>query len=163
MKKIPLTQGQFALVDDKDFEFLNQWKWYARKSYNTFYACRALGVTERGVGKRKFTKMHIVIMGRKEGMILDHKDLDGLNNQRSNLRFVTEFQNATNKGIPKNNTTGRKGVCFENGKYRAAIRVKGKLIHLGMFTDIDLAGSAYDEAAKKYFGMYAKLNSEVAT
>ena len=63
MKRIRLTQGQFALIDNEDYEFLNQWKWFAQKNYNTFYAGRKSN-------KGNIIYMHRVIMNAKSGQII---------------------------------------------------------------------------------------------
>ena len=93
MKTIQLTQGQFALVDDEDYDFLMQWKWQAHKDKSTYYATRV----EYGKNIKKGIKMHRVIMNTPRNMETDHKDRNGLNNQKYNLRICTRGQNQTNK------------------------------------------------------------------
>jgi len=93
MKRIPLTQGKFAIVDDADFEWLSQWKWRARKDYNTWYAIRRV---VRG-SCRTTTSIHRQIMEAKPGSQVDHRNRDGLDNRRCNLRFCTNAQNAMNQ------------------------------------------------------------------
>ena len=80
MKQIPLTQGKFAIIDDKDFEYLNQWKW----TYDGRYAIRSVAFT---VGKRSKIYMHRIILNTPVGMDTDHIDMNRLNNQRLNLRI----------------------------------------------------------------------------
>src|SRR6188768_2332166 len=94
MKEIPLTQGKSVMVDDEDFEFLNQWKWYASKSNNTFYAHRRVGKHGR------FVYMHRLILGIDNispELFPDHMDRNGLNNQRYNLRIATRSDNNSNR------------------------------------------------------------------
>lgn len=149
MKKIPLTQGKFALVDNSDFEWLNQWKWYATKDNSTYYAVRW---GPRNKGKRKKIIMHREIMNTPETMDVDHADHNGLNNQRINLRNATRSQNMSNRLIYKNNTTGTKGVYREGSRYAARVAMEGKRIYLGSFDTIEAAQKAYVEAAIKMQG-----------
>lgn len=90
MKQIPLTQGQFALVDDEDFDFLMQWRWYYSKSNcdNTGYAVRY----ENGKGIR----MHRVVMNTPANLVVDHINHNGIDNQKHNLRNCTNTENAHN-------------------------------------------------------------------
>lgn len=154
MKEIKLTQDKVALVDDEDFDYLNQWKWCAHFNQFLFYA-------ERRVGK-KILKMHRVIIGVTDPDIkIDHKDGDGLNNQRGNLRKATDAQNLCNK-IKKLNTTSKyKGVHLEKftGRWRAEVQYLGKKIRIGRFDDEVDAALAYNEAAKVIQGEFARLNA----
>ena len=148
MKKIKLTQGQFALVDDDCFEYLNQWKWHARKSDSAFYASR----DEYG----KKIHMHRVVITAAADVFVDHKDGNGLNNQTSNLRICSNSQNQRNrKSI---NKYGYKGVNKNGEKYRAHIRMgEVEFISKG-FDSVEEAAHAYDEKAKELFGEFAWLN-----
>ena len=152
MKEIKLTNGYIALVDDLDFDLLNQWNWYGHKIGKNIYAERMTGNPQKPV------KMHTQIMNPENGMMVDHKDLNGLNNQRHNLRICTHAQNSVNDGLQNNNTTGFKGVSFVRGKFHAGIKINYKRIHLGVFQTAEEAAYAYDTAAKKYFGEYARTN-----
>jgi hypothetical protein len=155
MKKIKLTHKKFAFVDNKDFKFINEWKWYAREINKKWYAVRY----ERKRGKQKLIYMHRFVLNYSGKLEIDHHDDNGLNNQRYNLRPATHSQNNINKCKPSNNTTGFKGVDFFHKKYfRAIIGVKGKKIYLGLFPSLIDAARAYDEAAKKHHGEFAKLN-----
>ena len=151
MKQIPLTQGMFALVDDEDFEYLNQWKWCVEKQRNKYYAAR------RGESGQHLY-MHRVILSDKTQ--IDHEDGNGLNNQKYNLREATYKENGSNRAKQKNNTSGFKGVFSHRNtkKWRAQIVVNKKAIHLGYFTTAEEAAIAYNEAAIKYHGSFAKLN-----
>jgi len=83
MKLIPLTQGKFAQVDDEDFEYLNQWKWFALKDAQTFYAAR-------GIYLKGNILMHRQLLGLTNSEVKgEHKDRNGLNNQKENLRVAT--------------------------------------------------------------------------
>jgi len=157
-KKIKLTQGKFALVDDADFDWLNQWKWYAQKQRNTFYAVRNVRV---GL-KQKIVKMHRLILGLDfdDGRQGDHINMDTLDNRRANLRIAIHAQNQRNRGRNANNTSGYKGVYWnkQKKKWRAYIKVNGKQKYLGYFDDPIKAARAYDEAAKKHHKEFAQMN-----
>src|SRR5690348_17197510 len=100
MKEIPLTQGKVALVDDEDFDFLNQWKWHAVKWKNGFYARRNLKID----GVMKNIMMHRVIMEMEKypDLLIDHENGDTLDNQRKNLRKTDYKGNSANRFVAKN-------------------------------------------------------------
>lgn len=153
MKKIPLTQGQFALVSDRDYKELSKYKWYARRQRKTYYAKRHYKVVE---GRPIHILMHTQIMGTPSGMDIDHRDGNGLNNQRRNLRVTTRSQNMMNKGKPSNNTSGFKGVSLhkQKSKWQAEIVVNGKRIYLGIYSTPEIASKSYIKACKKYHGAF---------
>lgn len=158
MKQIPLTQGQFALVDDEDYDELSKHNWSAvfPKNSVTYYAIRS----DLSSGKKKTVQMHRLILGAigKPGFV-DHKDGNGLNNQRSNIRLCTPSQNSQNKKKDSNCLSQFKGVHpMKNGKFRATIRIGGKSKSLGVYQNEESAAIAYDNAAKEYFGEFARLN-----
>lgn len=159
MKEIPLTQGKVALVDDADYEWLVQWKWYARKGRRTWYAIRGIN--------KKHLSMHRELLGATTGSVVDHKDGNGLNNQRDNIRLATYTQNRANSPKSRVNTSGYKGVIWQKrgSRWRCVIYWQRRNIHIGMFSDKIEAAKAYDEAAKKYHGEFASLNfpTEVTT
>lgn len=164
MKQIKLTQGKYAIVDDEDFAWLNQWKWFVVECSNKFYAGRHqwIGV----INKKKVSKriyMHREVLQAKKGSEIDHKDGNSLNNQKLNLRIATRSQNAMNRGKQINNKTGFKGVTLlkdqpRNKKYLSTIRINQRNICLGVFLTKEDAAQTYNEAAKKYFGEFAYLN-----
>ena len=153
MKEIKLTQGQVALVDDADFEILNQFKWSAVKIRNTFYAARNITVDD----KRKLVYMHCEIMG---GKWVDHIKGNGLNNQRYNLRFCTHRENQMNQRKQANTSSVYKGVSWNKGvgKWMAQIKTKGRGIYIGLFIDETDAAKAYNKKAIELFGEFANLN-----
>lgn len=155
MKEIQLTQGKVALVDDEDFDYLNQFKWYTNKcghGYDKFYAVR--------LNKHENVHMHRLIMNTPDGFYTDHIDGDGLNNQKNNLRICTSSQNQANKKKCKNNNCGFKGVHLDKprNKWKATIHKNNKTIFLGRFDTPQEAAKNYDKAARKYFGEFAELN-----
>ena len=152
MKTIELTQGKVTIVDDDDFERLNQWKW----RYNTNgYAIRSIS---RKPGKRTI-RMHREIIGTPDGMETDHINCNKLDNRKENLRFCNRSQNEANRFKYNNNTSGRKGICWnkDRQKWVAQIQVNGKGVYLGRFTDIEDAAKAYEKAATEYFGEFARV------
>jgi hypothetical protein len=170
MKEIPLTQGKVALVDDEDYEWLNQWKWFAFKGHKTYYARRAIYIH----GKQKMLHLHRIIMNTPDDMQVDHIDHNGLNNQKSNLRncdFLQNRQNSSARGKSeylgvsiKKKISTYKNINGEIKKYYypnmfvSQITVNKRRTHLGYFNDKIEAAKAYDKAAKEYFGEFANLN-----
>lgn len=100
--------------------------------------------------------MHRLIMNPLNNLFIDHKDGNGLNNQKENLRICTQAQNIGNSIISKNNKSGIKGVCWDKArnKWRASITINNKHVHLGRFLNINNAKDAYIKAAKEYFGEF---------
>lgn len=156
MRQISLTQGKFALVDDEDYEYLNQWKWYAKPHRDTYYAERNIRPVKGG--NQIQIRMHRQIVNAPDSVLVDHKDRNGLNNQRHNLRQCSNSQNRRNSKLQINNTSGYKGVCKDGNWYRARIVIDGKRVSLGYFPDPIDAAKAYDSAAKVHYGEFALLN-----
>lgn len=158
MKEIKLTQNKVALVDDEDFDELNKFKWQCQKGGNNFYACRSLKKID---GKRPKVWMHRIILNLTDIKThCDHKDGNGLNNQKANLRECSHKLNHRNRKNQKNSFSKYKGVSMdkEKKKFRVLIMVNGKSNHVGYFTDEIAAAKAYDEKAKELFGKFAFLN-----
>lgn len=150
MKTIRLTQGKVALVDDEDFAFVSRFRWRARRDKKTWYA-------ETGSGSKSIF-MHAILLGLDADEEGDHRDGDGLNNRRNNIRKATRSQNCMNRnGWSKH---GFKGVYLvaTNGRYGARIQVQKKMIQIGCFDTAEAAARAYDSAALKYHGEFARLN-----
>lgn len=136
MKKIELSRGLFTLVDDEDYDWLSQWKWYATtKKGNTHYA-KSDGSKRKGLKK---TSMHRLLMNAPKGRLVDHRDGDGLNNQKYNLWIPPgsgRTENALNRReLDPNNTSGISGVSWNRADklWRAQISYKGKQICIGSF------------------------------
>lgn len=171
MKEIQLTHGKVALVDDDMFDYLNQWKWFAIKHRNTYYAARG----KYNEGKREHISIHRVVMNciANDGKIVDHKDGNGLNNQKENLRICTSSDNSRNSKKHKKCSSKFKGVRIFREKYirkrdntlaiygvrwLASISTDNGRIHLGSFKTEEDAALAYNKAAIKYHGEFANLN-----
>jgi hypothetical protein len=154
MKEIPLTQGKVALVDDDDFAYLSQFKWYAQKNFNTFYAQRHVRVN----GRQYHISMHRVVACTSVGMHTDHIDGNGLNNTKANLRSCTNRENHYNTARPITATLPYKGISRANSKWRASLQVDRKLVYIGVFPTMEEAARAYDRRAKELWGEYARLN-----
>ncbi len=162
MKTIPLTQGQIALVDDFNFDWLSRWKWYARKGRQTWYAVRNIFVPGKG---QRPVSMHREILKLTDPKIHgEHRDGNGCNNQIENLRPASGIQNGRNRKKNRANTSGYKGVCWrkDHKKWHAQITILCRTRSLGYFTDPVLAAHAYDSAARKHFGEFARLNFPIS-
>lgn len=159
MKKIPLTQGKFALVDDENYDWLMQYKWCAQKRRNTFYAATTIKL-----GKNQWTslRMHQLIINQKlnKNEEIHHINGNGLDNCAHNLEILTRSHHRAMDKKQINTTSKYKGVCFNkrNNKWKSEITVNLKKINIGTFiSEID-AARAYDKFAIKYFQQYARLN-----
>lgn len=159
MKEITLTQGKAAVVDDEDFEKLSRFKWRAWFKRNHWYAVTT--ITDSG-GQCRNIEMHRMIMGYGYGdkAEVDHRDRDGLNNTRMNLRNATRTQNRQNQAARSDNRSGFKGVgyCKATGTWRVRITVNGERLMLGYFKDPLDGAIAYDAAAMQHFGEFAVTN-----
>ncbi len=158
--RITLTQGHVALVDDADYHVVAGMRWHAWWSGWSWYAVN----THRG----KTTYMHRFLLGAPAGQEVDHRNGNGLDNQRANLRLASSSQNKQNRSRVK--SSGFKGVYWHGQRQRWTARIGGgplvescgklrrRLLHLGMFDDEKSAALAYDAAAIAAFGEFAKLN-----
>lgn len=155
MKEIPLTRGYVALVDDEDYErVVASGSWCARPNGRTVYAQQR---ATRADGRGTTIQLHQFIAGTTH---VDHKNGDGLDNQRSNLRVATQGQNMFNKRLYASSTSGFKGVTRRKGtgKWAAQIQGGGHHRYLGQFATPEEAARAYDVAAVELFGEFARLN-----
>ena len=151
MKYIKLTKDKFAIVNDEDYEKVNQHKWC--------YDCLDYAVRNKGQSKKQ--RMQNFILNPPIGFIIDHINGNGLDNRRNNLRIATQSQNRANSIINKNNTSGHRGVYWYKpyNKWMVMIMVNYKQIFLGYHIDKLKAVRIYNKSAIKYFGEFAKLNN----
>jgi len=162
MKKIYLFHRRkltnvYAMVDNEDYFVLRNMKWRMHKSYTTncFYAVTSVGESS--------IAMHLFIVNAPKGFEVDHKDGNGLNNQKINLRACTHQQNGSNLRKNKKNTTGFKGVHFNTSRntFQSYITPNRKHIYLGSYKTDQEAALAYDEAAIEHFGEFACTNRKL--
>lgn len=156
--RIPLTGGYFAIVDFVDASEVLKISWYCEKAKNN---------NKYAVNRFSGIRLHRFIanrMGLEIEQYVDHRDLNGLNCRRSNIRVATHQQNNANTGLRKHNTSGRKGVSWDvvRSAWKSNIRVNNKTIFLGRYLNIKEAADAYDAAALKYFGDFALTNAEIS-
>jgi len=155
MKEIPLTQGKVALIDDEDFVLIKSHKWHAHFDGRNWYSITNI----KDNRKRTTLRMHRLILDAKYGEEIDHRDGNGLNNTRANLRFCTNNQNQANRRKRKDHKySNHKGVTYNGRQWRSKIRHNYEVINLGHFDTEEGAARAYNKALKKYHGDFAKLN-----
>lgn len=143
MKKIPLSKGLFALVDDEDFLEVSKYKWYKTSHGYAF-------------NRRNSLYMHRLIMGDTD-LQVDHVNFNKLDNRKENLRLVTSRQQSLHRPTNSNNTTGKKGVsfCKQHSKYEAYIWDNRRKVSLGHFIDLATAYEARVKAEHELYGEFA--------
>ena len=152
-KEIALSAGLVSLIDEEDYDCLNQLKWHVN---GNGYAVRE---EYDGYGNQvRYVQMHRQLLGAKEDVQVDHINGDRLDNRRCNLRIATDHQNRVNKKRYSTNKSGYKGVTKRRGMFCARITVNGVRITLGEFRNPIDAARAYDLAAIQNFGEFARVN-----
>jgi|SRR5882757_8260471 len=153
MKRVPLSNGESMLVDDKDFEWASKIKWKALKNHG-----KGSIKTYAAMPGTKSQLAHRLLLDAPKGILVDHIDGDGLNNQRSNLRLCTNSQNHANLGKYPSNVLSYKGI-YRNGKYFwANLGCNRKYAKMGPFDTEDDVALAYDVMAVLAFDEFAKTN-----
>lgn len=168
MIEISVSRGKYtALIDDEDYALVSQYKWRAYKGGDpgkngTVYA---IAHTPMVNGKRSSVIMHRLIMKAPKGVLVDHRDFYGLNNQKQNLRIASDEQNGQHKQKQSNTSSRFKGVSLDkrHGTWKCQINIDGVLVWLGQFQSELAAAQAYDEAATKHHGEFAVLNLPLKT
>ena len=150
MKEIKLTTGQCAIVDGKDFEWLNQWKWYAVKTKYQFYAGRTLIL----VGEQTMQFMHRLILSAEKGEEVDHINRNSLDNRRENIKICTRSENNRNRQVF--GTSKYRGVCWNKGskKWASYLVTEYEKFYLGLFKEEKDASDAFN---KKYKEIHGKM------
>lgn len=162
-RTISLTQDYVALVDAEDYDFLMRWRWHAWVSpAGHVYAhytdkCRL----PNGEREQQTLRMHRIILAAPKGLFVDHRNGDGLDNRKANLRLCTNAQNQANRKKNANSRSSFKGVSWRKAKqqWHAQIMLSKKKIHLGFFGSEIEAAAAYDRAALRLFGAFAHVNT----
>jgi hypothetical protein len=150
---VPLTQGQYALIDSEDAPRLNQWNWHALWSDGVggFYAWRK----GRAGEPKSNICMHRILAGDVAETHVDHANHRTLDNRKCNLRLATNSQNQANGSLRKNNTSGYKGVSRFRDKWKAMIMVNRQARYIGVYGTPQEASAAYEAKAKELFGEFA--------
>jgi hypothetical protein len=156
-RRIYLGQGQWTILNSRDYYRLKYFRWFVFATSGKFYAHRCAIIKNRNT---KRISMHREIMNAPKGKLVDHRNGDSLDNRRVNLRFATNRQNLQNKRKTTSKTTSLFRGIYRYRKYGwvPLIKYRGKRIWLGIFDNEVDAAKAYDKAARKYFGQFARLN-----
>jgi hypothetical protein len=156
---IPLTRGQYALVDEADYDGLNKYRWSAAKGALTYYACRT--TKDYSTGKVITIRMHSEVLGNspdRDRPFIDHINKIGTDNRRSNLRFCSMSENMRNRNSQPGSSSKYLGVQKNKNSWQASINANGKKMYLGTFSDEVEAAKAYDKAALNYHKEFANVN-----
>jgi hypothetical protein len=157
-RKIYLGEGEFTIVEPPDYYAFAQFKWFLWGSGYNFYAVREVKI---GPNKTRRSYLHREIMKPRKGRVIDHRNVNSLDNRRDNLRHATRAQNNYNRRKTRKKTTSRFiGIHLEKRdcNWKVQIRNQGKLIYIGRYDNEIDAARAYDCAALKYHGEFARLN-----
>jgi hypothetical protein len=154
-----LSNGKAVIIDASDFDLVKSWSAWQHR--NTWYARTNIALPN---GKHTGILMHRLILGLEGDYEGDHINGDGLDNRRCNLRRASSKQNRYNQGVYPSSVSGYRGVswCKPCQKWRARINVDGKEISLGVHETREQAALAYNVAATKFYGEFARLNEVVS-
>lgn len=161
---VQLTRGYEAIIDAEDVPLVEGWNWYAHVQRRADGKIRAVYAVRDSRGyvdaKQKEVRLHRIIMSAPDDLAVDHIDCNGLNNRRANLRLATRAENNKNSRMRSDNASGFKGVHWNAtyGKWNAQIRVNGKRLSLGYFTDIEDASGAYAKASAELHGDFGRIS-----
>lgn len=148
---VPLTKGYVAVIDAADVDLVRGRSWQAVEAGRCVYAATTIG------GKRVYLHRHLT--AAPTGVEVDHRDGNGLDCRRSNIRIATPTENRQNKGLTAQNRSGLKGASWNAnaGKWEANIRAAGKRHYLGLFETALAAHEAYAHAARDLHGDFARV------
>jgi hypothetical protein len=151
------TPGKYAIVDDRDYIRVSHFKWRADLGkQNTWYALRRTRIN----GKESCMSMHRFILG-ETSYLIDHKNRNGLDNRRSNLRLCTYSQNSAHAVGKK--PWKLKGISWHKGsrRWQAQICKDYHNIYIGKFLTAQEAADAYDKKARELFGEFSMTNKDI--
>lgn len=150
---VPLTMGYEAIIDAADADRIGKHSWTAMVKRGTVYVKRAYMRN----GKSITVLLHREVMNVADDVLIDHRNGNGLDNTRANLRPATTSQNMCNRPAPSNNTSGFKGVCFSKAskKWTAQFVFRGKTIYVGVYPTPEDAYAARRKADAKLYGEFA--------
>jgi hypothetical protein len=157
-RRIDIGEGEWTIVDVEDYYRYGRFKWSLVGTGKNLYAVRNVKVGPR---RTKIVRLHREIMSAPRGILVDHRNNNGLNNLRSNLRLATHSQNQCNKRKTRSKTSSKfRGVYFDKrrAQWQAYIRYNGKRTYLGKFSDETEAARAYDRAARECHKEFARMN-----
>lgn len=159
--RIELPSGHVTVIDAADTTLVERYRWFASVGPWGVYVVRNRLVSDPPGAPRK---LHRLLTGATPGLVVDHRNHDGLDNRRSNLRVCTTAQNGANARRSAANRSGFKGVSWHKarGKWRAYIEVNRQVRHLGLFDDAWAAAQAYNAAALEAWGEFAVLNERTS-
>ena len=154
---VELTKGFVSLFSPEEGPYLGRWNWCVKTEGRNWYAIRKRGISINGVKHKFDVAMHRVLLPLPHGWTVDHRNGNGLDNRKDNLRPATVALNNQNQK-PRNTSSPYKGVAKAQGKWRAAISVGGQFYYLGNHETQEAAARAYDAKAVELLGEYARLN-----
>ena len=147
------SKGEEFYFDLEDYDKIKDYCWH--KSKQGYIVANTLK-PERDKTNKNVISLHVIVMGEKEGYVVDHQNRQKNDCRKENLRYATHTENCRNISVAKDNTSGIIGVMRrENNKYRSRIRVDGKLIDLGTYSNLEDAIKVRLKAEKEYFGDFA--------
>lgn len=146
--EIPLGKNQFAIIDSDDLEFVMRYEWRFKTGHCNYAVTMG----------RNSTKLHNYIMNCPEGKVVDHRNGNGLDNRRDNLRICEHYQNVWNQKKAKNTKNRFKGVQKRGKKWSASISCRNKRYQLGVFDTEAEAAIAYNDKAKELHGDFSNIN-----
>ena len=157
--QIPLTKGFIALVDDEDYHWLVRFRWHVG-GLTTGHPVARTYIGKSPDAKTTYADMHRLIMGEPDGLQVDHRNGDSLDNRRDNLRLATPRQNMANSKVRANNKSGYRGVSWsmKDRRWSAFTKDGDKNVYLGAFKNPKDAAKVYDDAQRRIHGEFACLN-----